>query len=911
MNQKIIKWTIVLSVIVLAIFPTSILGAGKTSTQSSSKTITNKKVTENFIALSWLGNKKPVIPTGVSFGVPWQRGALKDIKTIALLDSNAQVIPAQVWPLAYWPDGSLKWTGIAFAAGRDNSGLKLSIKKGKNQLPVSPVSVKENSDDVEVNTGAITAIISRKGDAIIKSLKTGNKTIAHEGRLIAIREDRSAYTDQKIIREIEYISKIKELTVEQSGPVRAVIRIEGMHAEVKGARQWLPFVVRLYFTAGLSSVKMVHSFVFDGDQSTDFIKGLGLSFAVPFREELQNRHIRFATDNSNIFSEPVLMTPGFLSRRTNEELERQKAQLAGQRIPDLSDVAPNEKENLQGMPVWDDFRIDQLSSDGWELYKRTNPSSSWLHITNGNRARGLGFLGDVSGGLAIGMKRFWQKYPVSFEINNATKDTGSISVWFWSPKSQPMDMRHYDTLAHSADVTYEDSRTIPMKRADACGVANTTELTLWITSNTPSALELNSMTNNANCPPLVVCAPDYYQQTKACGFWTLPSTPVPGLNDSDMVKAEDFLKKAFLFYQGEVERRKWYGFWDFGDYRRTYDPTRRQWMYDIGGHGWNASELVPNIWLWFAFFRSGDADIFHAAEDMTRNNSEVDVYHLGRFAGVGTRHGVTHWGDGAKEPRISEAYLKRFYYYLTTDERTGDLMRQPLAVLDSTMMYLEGKGNGRYSARVGPDWQAYVSNWLTEWERTGDTKYRDYCLTGMNDLANMSEQALLANSFLLDPVTKHLYPSGRKNSLLTQFLFLFAGDQIFSDLSLLIPHPKFEYTWNRWCQLIVETNQVNHYYKPRILAKLAGFTGDKKVQEQAIQAYRDLLKCSDTNYFIGDLHLIDDPSVTQRVLDTSKSCNTGKNFATPEVAQWALNLMTTTVLFQQFKAKEQLTKIKE
>ena len=38
---------------------------------------------------------------------------------------------------------------------------------------------------------------------------------------------------------------------------------------------------------------------------------------------------------------------------------------------------------------------------------------------------------------------------------------------------------------------------------------------------------------------------------------------------------------------------------------------------------------------------------------MTRNTSEVDVYHLGQFVGLGSRHNVSHWGCGAKEARIS------------------------------------------------------------------------------------------------------------------------------------------------------------------------------------------------------------------------------------------------------------------
>ena len=59
---------------------------------------------------------------------------------------------------------------------------------------------------------------------------------------------------------------------------------------------------------------------------------------------------------------------------------------------------------------------------------------------------------------------------------------------------------------------------------------------------------------------------------------------------------------------------------------------------------------------------------------MSRHASEVDTYHLGKFAMLGTRHNVRHWGCGRKEPRISTAGHHRFYYYLTADERIGDVM---------------------------------------------------------------------------------------------------------------------------------------------------------------------------------------------------------------------------------------------
>jgi hypothetical protein len=47
------------------------------------------------------------------------------------------------------------------------------------------------------------------------------------------------------------------------------------------------------------------------------------------------------------------------------------------------------------------------------------------------------------------------------------------------------------------------------------------------------------------------------------------------------------------------------------------------------------SELSTDLWLWYAYLRTGRADVFRMAEAMTRHTGEVDVYHLGRFKGSG------------------------------------------------------------------------------------------------------------------------------------------------------------------------------------------------------------------------------------------------------------------------------------
>ena len=59
---------------------------------------------------------------------------------------------------------------------------------------------------------------------------------------------------------------------------------------------------------------------------------------------------------------------------------------------------------------------------------------------------------------------------------------------------------------------------------------------------------------------------------------------------------EDEIDKAIAFYQGQIEERRWYGFWDFGDVMHSYDSTRHEWRYDVGGFAWANTELMPDLW---------------------------------------------------------------------------------------------------------------------------------------------------------------------------------------------------------------------------------------------------------------------------------------------------------------------------
>jgi hypothetical protein len=199
------------------------------------------------------------------------------------------------------------------------------------------------------------------------------------------------------------------------------------------------------------------------------------------------------------------------------------------------------------------------------------------------------------------------------------------------------------------------------------------------------------------------------------------------------------------------------------------------------------------------------------AEAMTRHTNEVDSYHLGRFAGLGSRHNVRHWGCGAKEARISQAAYRRFYYYLTTDERAGDIMREVINVDYKVAEYdpmrlaqpiTEAEKKYPTRVRFGPDWLAFVSNWMTEWERTGDTKWRDKILAGVESLARMPLGVRSGKNLLFgyDPATGKLYQlsdeAGTYN-LVTNM----GGAEVVFELDLMLDDERWRKLWLQYCRL--------------------------------------------------------------------------------------------------------------
>jgi YetA-like protein len=786
--------------------------AAKTLLLGVALVLTSRTAAAGDIAVDWLDRGAPPVPVGVSFGVPWARGTVQKTQTFALRAGDGAALPLQSWPLAFWPDGSIKWTGFATVGGPSASGpLRLSTEAAVPR-DAAGARVLTNEATIEVDTGRLHCRIPKRGGALFDTLEVDGRVVARQGRLVCILQDGPDGGPADSPARTRFFGRTENVTVEQSGPVRVVVKIEGRHWAESGSRGWLPFVVRLYFFAGQDSVRLVHTIIYDGDQEHDFIRGLGLSVKVPMREEVQNRHVAFSGGGDGLWAEPVQPLVGRQGRYVahpkaegdgSKPRDVYPEQIAGKRVPNRDQVSPHARELMAQWAVWDSFKLMQPNADGFTVLKRTNPQSSWLPAGAGQRASGFVFAGDVTGGLGISIRNFWQSYPASLEVDGASTPEAEVLAWLWSPDAASMDMRHYDTRAHGLEAAYED---VQPGLSTATGVARTSEMTLFASARVPTKQELSEDAHVGQSPPLLVSSPEYVHSTGVFGIWGLPDRSTPYKRF-----LEDQADKVISVYEKEVEQRHWYGFWTYGNVMHSYDETRHVWRYDLGGMAWDNTELATDMWLWYSYLRTGRSDIFRLAEAMARNTSETDIYHLGRFSGLGSRHNVVPWGDGAKEARISQAAFRRFYYYLTTDERIGDVMREVVnvdyKVAEVDPMREAQPENDRerqYPARVrlGPDWFAFAGNWMTEWERTGDAKWRDKIVAGLDSVAHMPLGMRSGRNLVFgyDPATGRLYPVsdelGDYNLATIQ-----GGAEVVFELNGLIDRPDWMKTWLQYCRL--------------------------------------------------------------------------------------------------------------
>ncbi|KAJ6102693.1 hypothetical protein N7486_005120 [Penicillium sp. IBT 16267x] len=762
--------------------------------------------------LRWLnGNGPHVLQNGVSFGMSWPRGLYHPNQTF-VIESDGNQWPLDCREIAYWADGSLKWTAHSVSG---DIGYREEYKvKG------APHST-ESHGGLMVEQKGSRLLVTTQGGMVLKFAAPGSSSIL-ESLAVNGRSLCSSATVIASINSKEYTTRVNAVDVENATLSRAVIKVTGA-VEAIGVSH-LPFDMRFYVHSNSTSVRIIHSFVHDLD-SNEPLTSLGIQFAVPLEKtELHNRHIRIGGSSGGVLKEEV---KGLTGLRHGPSVQNRIDQASGK------PVILNEKEwtrteltkGVSYIPSWESYTLSQLSSDGFTIKKRTKPGCSWVKVIGGGRADGTAYVGSARyGGLAVGMSDFWERYPTQLDLSDLASDHGKLTVWLYSPLAEPLEttpfhdglgMDSYEKQLDGLNVTYEDFEP---GFASANGIGRTNQFFLKPFTITPSNEEFSRFSSMVRDPPRLVATPEHLHSTGAFyGCWA-PSSQILGIEPtSQEAEVENRLDLLFEFYHGQVEQNRWYGFWDHGDVQHTYDVYRHAWRYDVGGFAWDNSELSTDLWLWLYFLHTGKAGVFRMAESMTRHTGEVDVYHTGRFKGFGTRHGVQHFSDSSKQLRISNVLYRRIYFYLTGDERTGDLIseleecQKALLTLDSHRKVQEHAGipEGFAMTNIGLDCGPLVAAWLTTWERRSEgwAHCKDLLLKLLDGIAEL-KHGMGNNAILLNPTNGEVRecPPPTPEWAISHLSMLFGFPEIFSELFHYArgEYPetveRFMKVWLRYCR---------------------------------------------------------------------------------------------------------------
>ncbi|WP_148229036.1 hypothetical protein [Parasphaerochaeta coccoides] len=721
----------------------------------------------------------------VTFGCIWEQGEFPGTRDFHLRTSDGTELPVQSRITAYYPDGSVKWTAHTADAGRMTAEVELigsvlapdtkSCKENRrgmkahagisvipdfpcvssssaSSFPMVSMNAGSEKGSFDITAGDVSFTVCSHGRFLFKDFRVNGELRVH-GAFPVLKLERRAVEETIETRTVtDFLGEISSMEVEEDGPFHVLFRYEGIHKNPISGEELIPFVIRMGMGIGSDSLSFTHTFLYDGEEKRDFLKGVGISFDARIQGEMYNRHIRFLGDAGS-FHESVAQ---LLSWRPRIPDAVYAAQCRGELLYPEGAVLANIKRILPDMPFWDTYDFCQDNPGHFKVRKKTGiPDVCWLDCLDGQYAGGGLSHGGENGSLSFVLRDFAKRHPAGYTVSGLAGSRTRTDVWFYSPAAEAYDFRHYTDRGYN-QVYYEG---YDFFGASAYGIAATSECTLsWGSEPVTAEVRLQELAHQVDNPPIYVGDPEFYHRCRAFGYWSLPSRSIESRR-----YLEEQLDKAIEFYRNEVEQRNWTGLFNHGDFMHTYDKERHVWRYDMGGYAWDNTELVPTLWLWLMFMRSGREDVFTLAEKLSRHASEIDVYHFGRYKGLGSRHNVRHWGCPCKEARIAMAGHHRYFYYLTGDRRMEDIFAE---LKDNELTFLEKDPLGEFydkaemtypaHARSGPDWSSLCSNWMTQWERFNDAAYREKIMVGIRDIEAAPLKLISGPDFEFDPKTVRL-----------------------------------------------------------------------------------------------------------------------------------------------------------
>jgi hypothetical protein len=238
--MKYAKNIILVFVMTVCFFPTTLRGL------EVSLTVTNREYI-----------KKTAEP--VTSGIPFAEGILTDANKVKL-SRGGDEIPTQARTLATWPDGSIRWLLLDFQVDLPAFGaVPITLETDSIPTPVTGITYNNQVSSLTVNTGAATFTFD-KNELKIK------------GEYFQVISGGATY---------RAVPDKDKWTVEESGPLKLVIRVEGnwLNGGSRLGNSLVTFRARLIFFKNKSGMRVLFTFKNNNSFGWDSSKGQSITLS--------------------------------------------------------------------------------------------------------------------------------------------------------------------------------------------------------------------------------------------------------------------------------------------------------------------------------------------------------------------------------------------------------------------------------------------------------------------------------------------------------------------------------------------------------------------------------------------------------------------------------------------------------
>lgn len=540
----------------------------------------------------------------VSFGVPLPYGAIQSGEKLEVWE-DGQPILTQSQPMAQWgPDAedSVRWMAISFLARyRDGQAHNYRLKKAGAPL-ASPLTVTDTAESVQVNTGAVRFQISKKAfrGAEQVAVKPGS-----DWTPLAANAPGGAYVvDEAGTRYEAAADPNPEITLEESGPVRAAISIKGWYVNpANPADKLCQFRVRLYAYAGLARIDGFQRTIVTYDTHLKKLADVGFSLpAIPGASGV-----------------PQWMTG------IDGEIQKGGATEAGEIFFAQAGANSVWLNRIEGEPAG-------RRSDGW------------LSLSGGG-VTASGFLSDV-----------WEKFPKEI---SATGEALTFHTWprhgrrivapeeeitlgnihrnLFAHQGPLMDLQlpeaYFNQLRQWNEEKFWDRENTAFigYRSGAVGVSLSIRFGVeyFPATTAPEAVAAQSVVNQLK--PSASTNPQWNAATGVIPFITAAGDP-------RWKKADELLETFATGMSNLAAAGQIYGMWIYGNTNNNWDTALKSPMLH---RVWQNSHYGHASFPWKYYFRSGDPRFLKMARAQTGNLMDVGIVHYsapeeaGKYAGKG------------------------------------------------------------------------------------------------------------------------------------------------------------------------------------------------------------------------------------------------------------------------------------